>query len=145
MMRRCTTGPGRRCRGELLHVTASVGTPAYPDDGTMPDVATRPSKARSQMSTLSALPDRQSAASFGMFPPIMQELLQQIDSDYYRSVRLRVVRAELEQLRQERSASADTERRESTRTDSESGDVGITTRRASLNESTSLLRDVLGI
>jgi hypothetical protein len=32
----------------------------------------------------------------------MQELLQQIDVDYYRLARLLIVRAELEQLRQER-------------------------------------------
>jgi hypothetical protein len=31
----------------------------------------------------------------------MQELLQQIDTDYYRSARLLLVHAELEQLRQE--------------------------------------------
>ncbi len=69
MMRRCTTGPGRRCRGELLHVTASVGTPAYPDDGTMPDVATRPSKARSQMSDAKcATMTDNPAASFGIVP-----------------------------------------------------------------------------
>jgi hypothetical protein len=37
----------------------------------------------------------------------MQELLQQIDLDYYRSVRLLIARAELEQLRQERPASED--------------------------------------
>jgi hypothetical protein len=41
----------------------------------------------------------------------MQELLQQVDPDYYRSARLLIVRAELEQLRQERSALADVERR----------------------------------
>jgi len=41
----------------------------------------------------------------------MQELLQQIDLDYYRSAQLLIVRAELEQLRQGRSALADVERR----------------------------------
>ena len=41
----------------------------------------------------------------------MQELLQQIDPDYYRSARLLIVRAELEQLRQWRLASLDVERR----------------------------------
>lgn len=41
----------------------------------------------------------------------MQELLQQIDLDYYRSAQLLIVRAELEELRQERSALADVERR----------------------------------
>jgi hypothetical protein len=35
----------------------------------------------------------------------MQELLQQIDLDYYRSARLLIAHAELEQLRQERRAS----------------------------------------
>jgi hypothetical protein len=34
---------------------------------------------------------------------LMQELLQQIDVDYYRLARLLIVRAELDQLRQERS------------------------------------------
>jgi hypothetical protein len=41
----------------------------------------------------------------------MQELLQQIDPDYYRSARLLIVRAELEQLRQERSVFVDVESR----------------------------------
>jgi DNA replication initiation complex subunit (GINS family) len=40
----------------------------------------------------------------------MQDLLQQIDIDFYRSARLLIVRAELEHLRQERSPSADVER-----------------------------------
>jgi hypothetical protein len=35
----------------------------------------------------------------------MRELLQQIDLDYYRSVRLLIAHAELEQLRQKRLAS----------------------------------------
>ena len=39
----------------------------------------------------------------------MQELLQQIDLDYYRRAQLLMVRAELERLRQECSASADVE------------------------------------
>jgi hypothetical protein len=34
---------------------------------------------------------------------LMQELLQHIDVDYYRLARLLIVRAELEQLRRERS------------------------------------------
>jgi hypothetical protein len=41
----------------------------------------------------------------------MQELLQQIDPDYYRSARLLIVRAELKRLRQGRSAFVDVERR----------------------------------
>jgi hypothetical protein len=41
----------------------------------------------------------------------MEELLQLIDSDYYRSALLLMVRAELERIRQERSALADIERR----------------------------------
>jgi hypothetical protein len=60
---------------------------------------------------LSGLPDRQSVASFGIIRFIVQELLQQIDLDYYRSVRLLIVHAELEQLREERPASGDLERR----------------------------------
>ena len=60
---------------------------------------------------LSALADRQRAAAFGMLRRVMQELLQQIDLDYYRSAQLLIVRAELEQLRQGRSALADVERR----------------------------------
>jgi hypothetical protein len=54
---------------------------------------------------LSGLPDRQSVASFGIIRFIVQELLQQIDLDYYRSVRLLIVHAELEQLRQELPSS----------------------------------------
>jgi hypothetical protein len=41
----------------------------------------------------------------------MKELLQQIDSDYYRSARLLIVRAEFEQLRQRPSEFIDVERR----------------------------------
>jgi hypothetical protein len=41
----------------------------------------------------------------------MREALQQIDPDYYRSARLLIARAELEQLRQWRSALLDVERR----------------------------------
>jgi len=40
----------------------------------------------------------------------MQELLQEIDLDYYRSAQLLIVRAELEQLRRE-SLVADVERK----------------------------------
>jgi hypothetical protein len=40
----------------------------------------------------------------------MQDLLQQLDLDYYRAALLLVVRAELERLRQERSAGTDVER-----------------------------------
>jgi hypothetical protein len=40
----------------------------------------------------------------------VQELLQQIDLDYYRSARLLIAHAELEQLRQERPASGDLEK-----------------------------------
>jgi len=40
----------------------------------------------------------------------MRELLQQIDPDYYRSARLLIVRADLEQLRHGRSAFVDIER-----------------------------------
>ena len=41
----------------------------------------------------------------------MQDLLHQIDSDYYRSARLLIVRAELEQLRHRRSTMVEVERR----------------------------------
>jgi hypothetical protein len=41
----------------------------------------------------------------------MKELSQQIDPDYYCSARLLIVRAELEHLRQGRSAFVDDERR----------------------------------
>jgi hypothetical protein len=60
----------------------------------------------------------------------MQELLQQIDLDYYRSARLLIAHAELEQLRQVRSASADVERRRRG-----SVDVDSTSNRATRNES----------
>lgn len=41
----------------------------------------------------------------------MQELLHQIDTDYYRAAQLLIVHAELEQLRRRRSSMADVERR----------------------------------
>jgi hypothetical protein len=41
----------------------------------------------------------------------MQDLLQQLDLDYYRSMQLVVARAELERLQKERSTSTDVERR----------------------------------
>jgi DNA replication initiation complex subunit (GINS family) len=41
----------------------------------------------------------------------MQQLLQQLDPDFYRETRLHIARVELEQLRQDRSAFADIERR----------------------------------
>jgi hypothetical protein len=44
----------------------------------------------------------------------MQDVLQQLDLDYYRSALLLVARAELERLRQERSAGTDVERRSKT-------------------------------
>jgi hypothetical protein len=80
--------------------------------------------------TLSGLPDRQSVVSFGIIRFIVQELLQQIDLDYYRSVRLVIVHAELEQLRQERPTSGDPERRRCPRIDAGAEDVGLATRRA---------------
>ncbi len=42
----------------------------------------------------------------------MPELLQQIDSDYYRALRLVIARAELERLRQGRPAIVDAEESE---------------------------------
>jgi hypothetical protein len=62
-----------------------------------------------------------------MIQTIMQELLQQIDLDYYRSVRLLIVHAELEQLRQERPASDAFERRGRPRVDEVAEDVSLTT------------------
>ncbi len=38
-----------------------------------------------------------------MVGPLMQDLLHQIDSDYYRSARLLIVRAELDQLRRRKT------------------------------------------
>ena len=58
---------------------------------------------------MGTLADRQRAAAFDMLGHIMQELLQLIDLDFYRWARLLIVRAELEHLRQRRSASAETE------------------------------------
>jgi hypothetical protein len=66
----------------------------------------------------------------GMVQPIMRELLQQIDLDYYRSVRLLIAHAELEQLREGCPASSHVGRWGSPRTDNESVDVNIATRRA---------------
>lgn len=65
----------------------------------------------------------------------MQELLHHIDLDYYRSTRLLIVHAELEQLRQERQASAAVDRRRPPGKDNGSGQVGsITARTARLAE-----------
>ncbi len=41
----------------------------------------------------------------------MEELLQELDPDFYREARLHIARVELEQLRRERGAFADIERR----------------------------------
>jgi hypothetical protein len=60
----------------------------------------------------------------------VQELLQQIDLDYYRSAQLLIVRAELELLRQESAASADLEWRRRPRIDDGTEVVGPPTRRA---------------
>ena len=46
-----------------------------------------------------------------MVERLMEELLYQIDSDYYRFARLLIVRAELEKLRHRRSAMVDVDRR----------------------------------
>lgn len=64
---------------------------------------------------MSVLPNRQRAIASGSIGYIMQQdLLQQLDLDYYRSALLLVARTELERLRQERSASTDVERRSKT-------------------------------
>jgi hypothetical protein len=63
---------------------------------------------------ISALPNRQLAAASDSVGYIMHDLLQQLDLDYYRSALLLVARAELERLRQERSAGTDVERRSKT-------------------------------
>jgi hypothetical protein len=55
---------------------------------------------------MSALPNRQRAMAPGNIGNMMQELLQQLDLDYYRSALLLIARAELERLRQERSEVA---------------------------------------
>ena len=73
---------------------------------------------------LGGLPDRQYVASFGIIRCIVQELLQQIDLDYYRSVRLLIVQAELRQLRQERTAPAGFPRRRASRIDDVAEDSG---------------------
>jgi len=59
----------------------------------------------------------------------MQDLLQLLDLDYYRSTQLVVARAELERLRKERSTSTDVERRSK----SPYGEP-LTAKRASLSE-----------
>jgi hypothetical protein len=45
----------------------------------------------------------------------VQELLEQIDPDYYRSARLLIVHAALEHLRQERQTSSDSGARQDSR------------------------------
>jgi hypothetical protein len=59
---------------------------------------------------MSVLPNRLPAITSGSIVCMMQDLLQQLDLDYYRSALLHVALAELESLRQERSAGADVER-----------------------------------
>jgi hypothetical protein len=56
------------------------------------------------------LPNRQRAAASVSVVAIMQDLLQQLDQDYYRSALLLVARAELEHLRQKRWAGIDVTR-----------------------------------
>ena len=67
---------------------------------------------RSDGSTLvmGVLPNRQRAIASGSIGYIVHDLLRQLDLDYYRSALLVVARAELERLRQERSAGTDVER-----------------------------------
>jgi hypothetical protein len=60
---------------------------------------------------MSALPNRQRAVASCSIAYIMQNLLQQLDFDYYRSALLLSARAELERSRQERPASNGGERR----------------------------------
>ena len=60
---------------------------------------------------MGALAHRQRAAAIGMLAHLMQDVLQQIDLDFYRSMRLLIARAELEHLRLGRSPLADVERR----------------------------------
>jgi hypothetical protein len=57
---------------------------------------------------MSVLPNRPSGITSGSIG-VMQDLLQQLDIDYYRSALLHVARAELERLRQERSAGTEDE------------------------------------
>jgi hypothetical protein len=52
---------------------------------------------------MSVLPNRQRAITSGTVGHVVQDLLQQLDFDYYRSALLHVARAELERLRQGRS------------------------------------------
>jgi hypothetical protein len=59
---------------------------------------------------MSVLPNRPRAITSGTIVLRMQDLLQQLDLDYYRSALLHVARAELERLRQVRSAGTDFER-----------------------------------
>jgi len=59
----------------------------------------------------------------------VRDLLQQIDLDYYRSVRLLIVHAELEHLRGVSSASVELESRRRPRMGNGAEAVGLTTRR----------------
>jgi hypothetical protein len=61
-----------------------------------------------------AIADRQRIAAFGSVGHVMQELLLQIDLDFYRSAQLLIVHAEIEHLRQSSSPSADVERQRET-------------------------------
>jgi hypothetical protein len=77
---------------------------------------------------LSGLADRQFATSFSIIG-FMQDLLQQIDLDYYRSVRLLIAYAELEQLRGVGPATVELESRRRPRICNGAEAVGLTTRR----------------
>jgi hypothetical protein len=58
----------------------------------------------------------------------VQELLQQIDLNYYRSAQLLIVHAELEQLRRESAATADFDRRTGPRIDNRAEVIGLAAR-----------------
>jgi len=59
----------------------------------------------------------------------MQELLRQIDLEYYRSLRLLIVHAELKQLRQARPASTGVRQQRRPHVSSGTPDAGVITRR----------------
>jgi hypothetical protein len=64
----------------------------------------------------------------------MQELLQQIDLEYYRSARLLIVHAELEQLRRAGPASTGAGARRRQRVSNGTPDAGVIARRTATKD-----------
>jgi hypothetical protein len=99
--------PGYRCSGDDLLApdtrrlrTAETGRhrrKRRPDGPDAPHARRASCDAATRRQIISTVANRHRTATFGTVRPLMQELLQQIDPDHYRSARLLIVRAEFEQ------------------------------------------------